>query len=654
MSEAARSPAEVPFRNASTTLWLAAVAAASLGVFVLPWHFAAATPLPGESYVLGFNNRLGVCALGVGLMLAWAARMVSPNRQTAIEWIANTPDLLPRWGSAKAEHLLWIGWSALWANALWMWGSYLVDPAWCEARAFHYGLDMMASGHVPYRDFMFNYGPATLYVPYWLSVLSGGDLSFEASYLVVLILFTVAGFGCLFLLLRALAIPSHCRAIALALALLAWGEVNMGLNGVPLRFLLAPASLVLVHMVMNRAIHGAGEWRTAAASAGATLACFAMSPEMGIAVAVALLSMGLCRLIAGKRQSAFACWSGCLVMLGGTYAIVPDYFLSVSAFASGGHNFPIYANAHNVALVAMSLFVLPALIASAFRAPADDRSALAMGLAVVGGMLLPAAFGRCDPGHIFHDGIVPMLLVFPAVVRWKKVWQVAAVATYVLLYVFLLQFSYWSYYTNNFVAAMQMRAFYEQNPQLVETWRQKWDALKARHPRGQYFHWSSVLPYPDDLDEFTTQGPVLLVAGNEWNLWLARYLVLQKEFPRDYFHAYSQGAATPSQIERKVRESKEAKFLMIPEFVLAPLAGPIDLEAYGKGLDRFLSGLLFFPVRTTVKHPPFFPDSEIAKQLLEDYRTVFKYQGYVVAERKPTAGKRDSEKPARTDTDNAP
>lgn len=631
-------------QRAESVLWLMAALAASAGVFLVPWYFPAETQVPGESFALGFNNRLGILALGAALACAWAARMISPRPQAALDWIVQRPTLMPRWSDAKGEYLALTAWCVLWANLLWIWGSYLVDPAWCEARAFHYGLDMMALGRVPYRDFMFNYGPATLYVPYWLSWLSGGDVSFENAYLLTLVLFTILGFVGLFLCLRALDIPRHLRVVFLGLALLAWGELNMGLNGVPLRFLVAPASLVLVHAVMRDSA-GAGPvggFRTGAVAAGATASCFAMSPEMGIAVVAALLAMGLCPFMAGRKRSAVATWGGCLAVLISTSAVAPEYFLSVLAFASGGHNFPIYANAHNVALVAMSVYLLPALVASALRAPADDRAPLGIALAVAGGMLLPAAFGRCDPGHIFHDGLVPLLLMFPAVVRWPKVSQAVWGVSYVLLYIVLLQFSYWSYYTNNFIAAMQMRGFYDQNPQLVETWRQKWNALKARHPRGGSFHWSSVLPYPDDLDEFTSQGSVLLTAGNEWNLWLARYLVLQKDLPRDYFHAYSQGAATPSQIDQKVEESKAAKFLMIPEFVMAPLSGPIDLVAYGRGLDRFLSGLLFFPVRTTVKHPPFFPDSEIAKRLLEDYKIVFKYQGYAVAEKKRSAVKRDS------------
>lgn len=632
--------------------WLVAVA----GIFWFPWYCGVGAAVPGESYALGFNNKAAILALALSLLLALLSHLKAPLPPVALSWLEDPVVLCPSWRSARAEYLVLGLWSAIWVWLLWTWGTYLVDPAWCESRGFIYAMDCMALGRVPYRDFMFNYGPVTLYVPFAISWFSQGDVSFEYSYLITLLTLTVLGFVGVFILARGLNLPSSSRWIPLLLGLSGWSQVSMGLNGVPLRFLVVPASLVLLHAVVRPRVNAGktGTVQAGCASAAAMFACAAMSPEMGIAGAAGLLAYAFALWLAGAWQLASACMVGCLSPLVVFAFVGSSYFLSVLAFASGGHNFPIYPNAHNVALMAVALFIIPRLIAAALRGRADARAPLALGLAVSGGMLLPAAFGRCDPGHVYFNGMLPFTMMFAATAYSKPVARFAWWCSYGVLFIVLLQFSYWSYYANNFVAAMQMRAFYEQNPQLVETWRQKWESLKAQHPRGKEFHWSSVLPYPDDLDEFTRQGSVLLTAGNEWNLWLTRYLFLQKELPRDYFHAHSQGAATPSQIEQKIRDSKAARFIMIPEFVMAPLSGPIDLVAYGKGLDRFLSGLLFFPVTTTVKHPPFFPDSEIAKRLLEDYKPVFKYQGYVVAERKPTAVKRDSDESGHGDKDRAP
>jgi len=633
-------------------LWGSSIVVAAVGVFPLPWYVGAIRVVPGESYALDFNNRFAILALGVALLLAIVASRLGTASRQALGWLTDPVVPVPQWRDGRTEYLTLCAWALIWSLILWGWGAYLVDPAWCEARGFLQALDLMAAGRKPYGDFMFNYGPATLYVPYAISWLTQGDVSFEYAYLVTLIAFTLVGFAALFVVLQALALGESARWVSLFLGLAGWSQISMGLNGAPLRFLVVPSSLVLVHAAIRaRQQAGTSAHLTAfVASGGAMAAAALMSPEMAIAGVAACVAYAFALALAGTVGLALSCLSGVLFLVLLIVAIGPDYFLSVFAFASGGGNFPIYPNAHNVALVAVSMYVIPNMIAAALRERRDPRAPLSLALAVAGGMLLPAALGRCDPGHVYFNGLVPFTMMFAVTARKGPFLRRSWWCIYGLLFIVLLQFSYWSYYTNNFIAAMQMRGFYEQNPQLVESWRQKWDALKARHPRGSAFHWSSVLPYPADLDEFTRQGPMLLAAGNEWNFWLARYLVLQEDLPPDYFHAYSQGAASPAQIERKVRESKAARFLMIPEFVLGPVEGPIDLVAYGKGLDRFLSGLMFFPVRTTVKRQPFFPDSVIAKTLLEDFKMVLKYQGYLVLEKKASAvtrgnrdGKRDVE-----------
>jgi hypothetical protein len=620
-------------------LWCCAAGVAIGGVFVLPWYVGTTTVVPGESYALGFNNRVAILALGVALLFAMGANLVGPAPTRALDWLAARINPAPPWRTSQLEYAALCGWASLWTLILWGWGTYLVDPAWCEARGFLQALDLMAAGQKPYADFMFNYGPATLYVPYAVSWITQGDVSFEYSYLMTLVAFTILGFAAVFVFLQGLSLRGSARWMALVLGLAGWSQVSMGLNGTPIRFLVVPAGLVLLHAaIRSRSDVGLSPHLTAFIATGGVVSLAAvMSPEMAIVSVVSCSAYACAHALAGSKRLAVSCVAGLMFVGCVVGAIGTEYFLSVFAFASGGGNFPIYPNAHNIALVAACMCVIPGMIAAAIYDPRDVRAPLAVALAVAGGMLLPAALGRCDPGHVYFNGLVPFTMMFAVTARSKPLVRRSWWCAYGLLFIVLLQFSYWSYYANNFVVAMQMRGFYEQNPQLVESWRQKWDALKDRHPQGAAFHWSSVLPYPADLDEFTQQGPMLLTAGNEWNLWLARYLVLQKELPRDYFHAYSQGAATPAQIKRKIADSKAARFLMLPEFVVAPLENTIDLDAYSKGLDRFLSGLMFFPVHSRVQHPPFFPDTEIARELLKDYAMVFKYQGYVVVEKKPSA-----------------
>jgi hypothetical protein len=82
------------------------------------------------------------------------------------------------------------------------------------------------------------------------------------------------------------------------------------------------------------------------------------------------------------------------------------------------------------------------VIVAAFRQPQDSQSALAMRLAIGGGMTLPAALGRCDPGHVFINSTVLLPLVFAAAAARAPRWAIGWGAVYAVAFIVLAQFSY--------------------------------------------------------------------------------------------------------------------------------------------------------------------------------------------------------------------
>ena len=622
-------------------LWIVAVVTAAIGVFWLPWYFGSSVPVPGESYAFGFNNKVGILALGAAIFLGIAASYFGGRRVQGYQWLSESPRFFPSWSEAKAEYRILIAACLLWSAWILFWGGYLVDPAWCESRGFYYGIDLLALGRVPYRDFMFNYGPATLYLPYWLSSLSGGRLSFEQAYPIILVLFTSGGFVAIFMILRRLELPKTWRAVALVLLLISWGCFSMGLQYAPLRFVIVPVSLILLDVVVRRR-DGSVFWslgKAGASSVLAVLACFAISPEMGIASGVAVAAYGFILLLRWSRSIwvGIACTVGALIAAAVVLRVFPDYLLSVFAFASGGSNFPIYPDLHNLTLVGLSLFIIPALIAPALINPSEKRAPLAAALGVAGGMLLPAAFGRSDPGHVYYNGLTPIIIMFPAAAALGASWFRRWTLWYAAMFVVALQFSYWSHYYGNYMNAIGMHGFYHQNPEMVNAWKKQWDQLKETSPNGQKLHWSKAQPFPEELLKFSEKGPMLLTSGNEGNYWLARFLMLQPTLPADYFHAYSQGAATPDQIKKRMSQSDSCEFLITPESVFAPLAGPINLDAYSQGVSAFLTKLLLFPVNSQAIRPPYFPDTEYSAQMMDRFDPVAKFNGYLILEKKKPA-----------------
>lgn len=613
-------------------LWVLSILLATLGIFWVPWRFPSTTPAMGESYSLGFSNRLALVALAGAIAAATAARLVGPRSSRAIEWLAERPRFRPSWRAARTEYLILAASTFVWMQILWAWCTSLVDPAYGDSRGMIYAIDLIALGRVPYRDFVFNYGAAHIYLPYWLSWATDGAISFERAYFAVLMLFVLVGFLSIFVFLRALHVPHGWRALALGLALGSWALFHTSTAHMPTRFMSVPLGLVVLHAGLRKNV--ASPWKAnglaAVTSGGVVLYCLALSPEMGIAGCIAILGYAFGLAALQKRTPlAAACVAGSIAAVAATLLVFPEYFLTVVAFAGGFGNLPLYPNPQNVLVVGASMFVFSSLIATALRHPDDARAPLALGLSAGGGILLAGCFGRAAPVHVFFNAMIPLLVMFAAASQWPSFTRKAWPAVYFLIEIVLLQISWWWTNYGTCSTAIQLRRIYDANPQVVAAWKAKWDERRAAHPLGRHLHWGSVLPYPDELDRFTQKGAVIQTGGSEWNLWLGRYLLLQTQTPKDFFTPWLLSACTPEQISRRLEDLKQARFLLVPFADFAAAEGPVDIRSYEQQLDQWLGVTMAFPVRCQVRFAPYLPDAAQIKSLLAAYKPLGRFQYFV-------------------------
>jgi hypothetical protein len=624
-------------------LWILCIVCVTLGVFWLPWQLPSTTPANGESYVLGFNNRLAVLALVVGIAAATAARLTSRTPSPAVTWLVKSPDWFPRRDEAWVEYLILISMTFIWTRVLWSWCTSLVDPAYGDSRVMIYAMDLMAIGRVPYRDFIFNYGAAHVYLPFLLSWGTGGAISFEYAYYVVLMLFIVVGFVSIFWFIRSLTLPQRWRPIALLLALLSWALFHTCTAHVAARFLCVPVGLVALHAVRGKlaslAPHGA-VLGAAATSFMYVLYCLLMSPEMGVAafLAVGGYACGVA-VLQRSRITAAAYGVGAALAIAGIVHFFPNYFVTVVAFAGGFGNLPVYPNLANVMVVISATVVFSGWFASAVQNPTDSRSPLAVGLALGGGVLLVGCFGRAAPEHVFFNAMTPLLSMFAVVARCgplpRKLW----LAVYIIVEIVLLQLSHWWTHSGTFTTAIQLRRMYDENPQVVAAWREQWQRRLETHPARRTLHWAAVLPFPAELQALERNGMIMQTGGAEWNLWLARYLLLQEPAPRDFFVPAILSACTPPQLQKRLEDLTAARYLLVPESDISGTESPVSPKAYEDFVDRWLGVTMFYPVRSKVRFTPYFPDTVQAKELLKYFEPVgtFRFLGFmpfVLMERK--------------------
>jgi hypothetical protein len=630
------------WQSLARPLWAVSIVCATAGIFWFPWQFPLSSPANGESYALGFNNRLAVYSLALAIAAATAARLAAPKPSRAINWLAERPVLLPPVREARVDYAMVVVVSIIWTHVIWTWCMSLVDPAYGDSRVMIYAIDLAALGRIPYRDFAFNYGAAHIYLPLALSRATCGDVSFEHSYYAVLMLFIVVGFISIFWFLRGLQLPQVFRSISLLLALLSWLLFHTCTAHVAIRFLCVPTGLIVLHSARQR-LTALTPRRQAAIAAALSFAyvmyCLMLSPEMGIAACFAMggYAFAYAALLRSRTEALGWC-SGAALAFVGILLVFPNYFLTVAAFSGGFGNLPIYPNLANVVVVASATYIFSGWIASALQHPTDHRSPLAIALSLAGGVLLVGCFGRAAPEHVFFNAMTPLLAMFAVVAQCGPLPQKAWAAAYLLLEILLLQVSHWWTHAGTLKTAVQLRQFYDTNPQVVAEWREQWQRRLKERPAGRFLHWSSVLPFPADLHQIEERGIIMQTGGAEWNLWLSRYLLLQEHLPRDFFLPAILSACTPEQIQQRLRDLHNANVLLVPENEFASIDHPIPWKEYEAFVDRWLGITMFFPVRSKVRFAPYSPDTIQAKELRADFKPVgrfqfFAYMPFIVLER---------------------
>jgi hypothetical protein len=257
-------------------------------------------------------------------------------------------------------------------------------------------IQMLASGHRPYLDFEFAYGPANLYIPVLLARLPRSSVI--GAYYLWWIIQWMAGTAMLWVTIRLIALPLPRRRLLfwLIFAIQLPGILYEGTAYTPTRTIGSAFFVVLVTSIWEKT-----RWPlTTAASAILCVAlAFAISPDQGIAVCAGLLIWFV--LLGTQRPSPFPLRAAvaftCGAVLIGLICWRVGEFSTLIDFSGGAFAFPLLPSPTNIviliAYVAAACVAVRALLARSF-----DSSVLPLFFA--GFALLPAAMGRCDVGHI--------------------------------------------------------------------------------------------------------------------------------------------------------------------------------------------------------------------------------------------------------------
>ncbi len=600
-------------------------ALAAIGVFVLPWWVPLREPSFSPSYTYGFNNAAAWVALAAILALLAVWRLAQPASTPSTDTAQSLAELLDFANSPIPRPLrlaaLAFALGALIGIAWWFW--YLPYAYFGEIQYFLPRIDLMLQGFRPYRDFQFSYGPSLLVLPYALYQI--GSTSVEYAYEITLMIHWALGTFCLYYVVQSLG-GSWRRELVFLLIAFCFINFTFGLNYTPLRFALPLASLVALHRCAGGSANSAQALlpRFLALCVLLPMLNFAVSPEMGLAVVAAF---GIYALALARTPLRRLTWGVLAVSLCLPLAVLVfsrDYFHSILTYAGGGNNLPVFPTIHALAYVGALLFLLPWLAVLAWRGR-TAVSAMAAALLVLFGLQMIPALGRCDPRHVFMNGMGVILLTLALwSLRHPRTFKFGALA-YGVVFLGALQLSSWNTYRDFFNRAAD-----------AHTRMAKWREINGEPDWSKFgeesiFRYDKLLPPAEDFRELLAYGKIGAPFGVEEPV--DRFLKFTGHNVPEYYPGPVIDVFRESDVARKLQDIKRMDTIIVP----APIyegAGRIDSIAQATRDSQYLSDVLVLPLDLKVRQTPYLPSSRIMAAIAPEFEPVGKFRRYVIARRK--------------------
>ena len=407
----------------SVRLWfIPYVLIALASIFYLPRLLPPTSPSASDSYLFGYNNRFGII-----LLLLFIAIGAVLTRGFHLHQRKDSPSdaPLPRWMLALSLILVALGCIAMYALAGRYHGFgesfYLIDR-----------ITLLDQGRTPYQDFEFVYGPAQLYGPLFLHRLL--PLNIADAYYLFWIFSYLLGAYLLFKCIEDLrfSTPAKPAIFAMLYAAGLFATIRMGTNYTFLRYAL-PLYLIVK---LNTRFRDTRTPRLLSdvflcASFCALLVLF--SPETAVAFAFASGCLILfCRPAPLSRKVVLT------TLLASVYAAIFVAALKLhvldAMLADGGGaiSFPIVPGL-TILVYFAALFISASWLYRCFRDRSTNDSTL--GLLFYSIPMIAAALGRCDPSHVYWNGLATFLASLLYTSLYRRAWLVYATAF--LLFVFV-------------------------------------------------------------------------------------------------------------------------------------------------------------------------------------------------------------------------
>lgn len=372
-------------------------------VFYIP-YYVPQSPSTSDSWIFGYDNRSGILILlvCVGIGVSWTRGM---NLQL--------PEPVPSRPLPKTLLLIVLGIGVF--ACISVCRSSGIYGGFGESNYEINRLWLLTQGKRPYIDFEYAYGPLLLYGPLALHRIC--HLSLQSAYYLFYPLTVLAGFVAFFQVVSRSNFPSPSKwSIFLVLCIPSLQALSSGgTNYTFFRFAL-PLYFIGIFQKSLLANETRFKLRPILIATLATAALLLVSPETAVAFAFACVALLFFLTFARKsRTISDSIPIAALISLLAVIFSLAKWLriLDTMTSASGNANsFPIVVSPAILFYFA-SLFLCVCLLFARWSAQSWSDSNI--GLILVSIPLMAAALGRCDPYHIYWNGLglfVPCMFFF--------------------------------------------------------------------------------------------------------------------------------------------------------------------------------------------------------------------------------------------------
>ena len=595
-------------RAPRTRIFVSATLIYLVGLFlilVMPlWVPMAPTTINSAAYMAGFNTRaadiVGVAVACAVLWLAWKGRLGeldAPPPKTRMGWRFIAVTLLVLLGALSVA-----GWIVAVAQV-----RYQSDAGYFRVQLQSFVLN----GRHLYTQLEFPYGPVLMLIPAAVyRLLDPFGVTITGAYFTSLIIAQALGMVALALVMNQLPMRDIHRRIGFVVLSAGACVPLLGINYTHLRFVPPLALLLLIPRLRSRAA-------IVALLTGGEMLELAISPEVGLAFLAA------CWCYAAWRWREDRWYSAAAIVLPSIGAAVlllslKSYLRMLIAFGHGTFNLPLQPIPDILIFLFAFIWLVPRYIGGTLRE--QDRgsreSAVMIALFAFSIGMIPSTFARCDPLHVFFNGIAVLVLSLPAVSRVSP----RAGAIWIVCLVILVG---WMQWVNLRLDASQIVEAVHGGvmPRLSVRERRVFLGVIRRGAPGVARALAAPLRPPPLLDmprleSIVGQDTIATPHDIDWSI--EQQLRATDHFRSDFF-SYMAGVMSLQAEQQKVSAMDEAKWALLPQ-------PPEFLFTEDMNVTGVLQGIRIpYPVR---HQPLYLPNALLLEDLRENWRPVADFGAY--------------------------